>query len=339
MAGDSSVMVFAEQADGRLADVGLELLSKARELADALGVSVSAVVAGRGVGDLADELAAYGAETVYVVDDERLGSYTTLPFARALVEVARRAKPHVLLFGATLCGRDLAPRVASALRAGLTADCTDLKIGDYVDPASKREYKSLLYQIRPAFGGNVIATIVNPLNWPQMATVREGVMRKAEPVYSRKAEVVRIAPTFDDADLVVSVLESVRADKKVDLKQARVIVSGGAGVGSADNFRLIFDLAHALGGTVGASRAAVDAGFVGKEHQVGQTGTTVRPKLYIACGISGQVQHRSGMQESGKIIAVNTDPNAPIFSIAHYGIVGDLCEVVPKIIDAYHKKT
>jgi electron transfer flavoprotein alpha subunit len=244
-------------------------------------------------------------------------------------------QPQVVLFGATPCGRDLAPRLASQLQAGLTADCTNLLIGDYTSRRTEQEYKNLLLQVRPAFGGNIIATIVCPETRPQMATVREGVMRLATPDYTRTGEVVRLDVSLDDSDLVIQVLERVKAERKVNLKGASVIVSGGAGVGSKEGFQLIAELADVLGGVVGASRAAVDAGYVGREHQVGQTGTTVRPKLYVACGISGAVQHRAGMAEAKKIIAINKDPDAPIFSIAHYGIVGDLHEVIPRMIKVY----
>jgi electron transfer flavoprotein alpha subunit len=235
-------------------------------------------------------------------------------------------------------GRDLAPRVASAVRAGLTADCTDLQIGDYTVRKENKLYRDLLYQIRPAFGGNLIATIVNPNMHPQMATVREGVMRRMPPDPGRRGVVEKVQPTFDPADLVLEVLSRETRPANVSLKDAPVIVAGGAGVGSAESFQLIRDLANALGGEVGASRAAVDAGYVTHEHQVGQTGVTVRPRLYIAAGISGAIQHRAGMDQSSKIIAINTDPNAPIFQIAHYKIVGDVNEVIPMMIRTLREK-
>ena len=332
------VFVFAEQDGGTLADVSLELLSKGRELAEALDQHLAAVVCGHKLAKQPQDLIAHGCDVVYVADDEALAVYRTLPYARVLCEVIEANSPDIVLFGASPTGRDLAPRVASRLRTGLTADCTNLRIGDHTDPVSKTEYRDLLYQIRPAFGGNIIATIVTPNHKPQMATVREGVMRLPEPDPSRTGDIVPVRVELDDEAEAVRILERVRAERTVNLKGAKVIVSGGAGVGSAEGFELIRELAHALGGEVGASRAAVDAGHIGRDHQVGQTGTTVRPKLYIAAGISGSVQHRAGMSEAGKIIAINTDPDAPIFSFAHYGIVGDLFEVIPMMIDAYKAK-
>ena len=336
--GKKAVWVVAEQQDGQLVEVGLELLHRAQELSKDLGGEPRAVVAGHNVGGLAKTLIAHGAKTVYVIDDMRLAEYTTLPYAKAIADLARERKPEVVLFGATMLGRDLAPRVASILRCGLTADCTGLRIGDYTDPKTGKEYKDLLYQIRPAFGAAIIATIVSPERRPQMATVREGVFRMGEPDASRAGEVVEVRPALSECEMIARVVGRVTAEKRVDLKGGQIIVSGGAGVASRENFELIRELADTLGGVVGASRAAVDAGFIDHDHQVGQTGTTVRPKLYIACGISGQVQHRAGMHESGTIIAVNSDPDAPIFGIAHYGIVGDLDDVIPKLIKAYRSK-
>ena len=333
-----AVWVVAEQQDGKLAEVGLELLGRARKLAGDIGGAACAVVAGHNVGGLAKTLIAHGAKKVYVIDDERLADYTTLPYAKSIADLAKDQGPEIIIFGATMLGRDLAPRVASILRCGLTADCTDLRIGDYTDPNTNQQYRQVLYQIRPAFGGSIIATIVSPEHRPQMATVREGVFPLGEPDDSRAGEVVQVHPALTQDEMIAKVIDRVQAEKKVDLKGAQIIISGGAGVGSAGNFDLIRDLADVLGGVVGASRAAVDAGFISHDHQVGQTGTTVRPKLYIACGISGQVQHRTGMQESGTIVAVNKDPKAPIFSIAHYGIVGDLNDVIPKLIKAYKSK-
>ena len=330
------VLVFAEQDDARLADVSLELLSKARELAGKLGKNVGAALLGDTVAGLASTLIAHGADVVFHADDPGLKHYTTLPYTKLICTIIEQSKPEIVLFGASLVGRDLAPRVASQLRTGLTADCTDLQIGDFT--GKDGSWTNLLHQIRPAFGGNIIATIVTPNHRPQMATVREGVMRLAEPDPSRKGQVVKVPAAIDDTDSVIKVLERFKAEKKVNLKAANIIVAGGAGVAGKEGFDLIRELAHVLGGQVGASRAAVDAGFIAKDHQVGQTGVTVRPKVYIACGISGQVQHRAGMQESGKIIAINSDPGAPIFSVAHYGIVGDLFQVVPMLIEAYRGK-
>jgi electron transfer flavoprotein alpha subunit len=235
-------------------------------------------------------------------------------------------------------GRELAPRVASEKRCGLTADCTELKIDDFEDALSKTLYKYKLMQIRPAFGGNIIATIVNTWDDPQMVTVREGVMKLGEADTSRKGELVKVPVELDAADTVVQVIERVRAEKKVDLQGAQIIVAGGYGVGSKENFKLIRDLADAIGGEVAASRAAVDAGWIDHDYQVGQTGVTVRPRLYIACGISGSIQHCAGMSESKKIIAINTDPEAPIFSCADYKIVGDLNQVIPMMIKAFKAK-
>ncbi|MGB9625487.1 MAG: electron transfer flavoprotein subunit alpha/FixB family protein [Phycisphaerae bacterium] len=332
------VWVFAEQEDESLNDVSLELCSKARELADRLGVKMGAVLAGWNVRELCYRLIAHGADKVYYVHDTKLEHYRTLPYARVMCRLIAKHKPQIVLYGATPLGRDLAPRIASEMRAGLTADCTDLEIGDYTDPKTKTTYKDLLLQIRPAFGGNIIATIVNFDRWPQMATVREGVMRMGTPDPKRTGEIVEEKVEFNDFDLAVKLIERHREPRKVNLKAARVIVAGGGGVGSKENFKLIHDLAGAIGGAVGASRAAVDSGFIGKEHQIGQTGTTVRPALYIACGISGAVQHRAGMEESAKIIAINWDKEAPIFGVAHYGIVGDLNKVIPMMIKAIKER-
>ncbi len=332
------VWVFAQQEDGALHDVVLELCGKARELADRLGVDVGAVLPGTGVEPLAGPLIAHGADRVYLVEDDRLAHYQTGSYARVMTTLVEKHRPQIVIYGATPLGRDLGPRVASSLRAGLTADCTDLEISNVVDPRSKVEHENLLLQIRPAFGGNIIATIVNYDWWPQMATVREGVMPLREADGSRDGQVIRESVELDDGVLALKLIKRHIEPRKVNLKAARVIVAGGGGVGSKDNFQLIQHLAGAIGGAVGASRAAVDGGFIGKEHQIGQTGTTVRPVLYIAVGISGAVQHRAGMEESAKIVAINTDPDAPIFSVAHYGIVGDLNKVIPMMIKAIKEK-
>lgn len=326
------VWIFAEQEDGELHEVALELCGKARQLADRLGVPVGAVLAGWQVEPLAEKLIAHGADKVYLVEDRRLRQYLTAPYAQVLTRLIEKYRPQIVLYGATYLGRDLAPRVASAVRAGLTADCTDLDIGDVIEPRTKKLHSNLLLQVRPAFGGNIIATIVNYEWWPQMATVREGVMPLLPPDPARVGQIIRENVPLDGLDEIVRIVAQHREERKVNLKAARIIVAGGAGVGSKENFRLIYELAGVLGGAVGASRAAVDSGFIGKEHQIGQTGTTVRPALYIAAGISGAVQHRAGMEESAKIIAINIDPHAPIFSIADYGIVGDLKKVIPMMI-------
>jgi electron transfer flavoprotein alpha subunit len=335
MTQNRDVWVFVEQEEGKIAPVSLELLSKAGELAKRLGSQVSALVCGHGIADLSRQAIQYGADTVFLADHPELAVYRTLPYAKVVTDLVQERGPYILLLGATPIGRDLAPRIASAAGAGLTADCTDLRIGNF--ERKGEVYKDLLYQIRPAFGGNLIATIVNPEMHPQMATVREGVMKLGEPDVTRQGRVERVQPTFNGNHSALRVLKREIRLPGVDLKHASVIVAGGMGVGSKENFQLISDLAKVLGGEVAASRAAVDAGFISHEHQVGQTGVTVRPRLYIACGISGAVQHRAGMDQSSKIIAVNTDPNAPIFEIAHYKIVGDLRTVIPKMIAAYKK--
>lgn len=333
-----NVWVFIEQEAGKIADVSLELVCKGRELAAQLGVKTEAVLLGDNVAGCVDTLFAYGCDNVFLAEDSRLEPFTVLPYAKVIMNLIRAHKPNILLFGATLKGRELAPRVASEKLGGLTADCTDLRIDDFEDKKNNKSYTNKLMQIRPAFGGNIIATIVNTWDDPQMVTVREGVMKLDEPDFGRKGTVTPVEVKLTDAETVIKVLERVRADKEVDLKSAQIIVAGGYGVGSKANFKLIYDLAEALGGEVGASRAAVDAGWIDHDHQVGQTGVTVRPRLYIACGISGSIQHCAGMSESKKIIAINTDPGAPIFSVAHYAIVGDLNTVIPQMIKAFKAK-
>lgn len=332
------VWVFAEQEDGNLNEVSLELCGKARKLGDQLGVGVAAVLPGYDVRPLSRRLIAHGVDRVYSVNDQKLRHYQTNSYAKVLAELVQKYEPQIVLFGATHLGRDLAPRVASAVRAGMTADCTDLQIKDVTDGRTKEVHPNLLLQIRPAFGGNIVATIVNYDWWPQMATVREGVMPMLEPDPKRTGEVLDEQIALEALDVPLKLIERHVEERKINLKGARVIVAGGGGVGSKENFKLIHELAGAIGGAVGASRAAVDGGFVSKDHQVGQTGTTVRPALYIACGISGAVQHRAGMEESAKIIAINSDPNAPIFSVAHYGIVGDLNQVIPKMIKSLRER-
>lgn len=333
-----NVWVFIEQEAGKIADVSLELVCKGRELAAQLGVKTEAVLLGDNVAGCVDTLFAYGCDNVFLAEDSRLEPFTVLPYAKVIMDLIRAHKPNILLFGATLKGRELAPRVASEKLGGLTADCTDLRIDDFEDKKNNKSYTNKLMQIRPAFGGNIIATIVNTWDDPQMVTVREGVMKLDEPDFGRKGTVTPVEVKLTDAETVIKVLERVRADKEVDLKGAQIIVAGGYGVGNKANFKLIYDLAEALGGEVGASRAAVDAGWIDHDHQVGQTGVTVRPRLYIACGISGSIQHCAGMSESKKIIAINTDPGAPIFSVAHYAIVGDLNTVIPQMIKAFKAK-
>ncbi|MGL6194473.1 MAG: electron transfer flavoprotein subunit alpha/FixB family protein, partial [Thermoguttaceae bacterium] len=308
------------------------------QLAEKLGVKVGAVLPGEGVSHLAKTLFEQGVDNVYNVEHKELGQFRTEPYTKVLVELIAKHKPQIVLYGATNLGRDLAPRVASATRSGMTADCTDLEISDVTENKTGEVHKNLLLQIRPAFGGNIVATIVNYDWWPQMATVREGVMPLRAATPGRTGNLITEQVDIDPSLLAVEIIKRHVEKRKLNLKGSRVIVAGGAGVGSKESFELIFDLAGAFGGAVGASRAAVDSGFIGHEHQIGQTGTTVRPALYIACGISGAIQHRAGMDESAKIIAINTDPDAPIFSIAHYGIVGDLRQVIPVMIKAFKER-
>ena len=332
------VWVFAEQHNGHLEDTPLELMSKARRLADSLGVKLAGVLLGDTVKGLATKLVQYGADKVYVVEQPLLRAYQTNSYAKVMVELIHKHKPQIVLYGATTTGRDLAPRIASAAKAGLTADCTDLQIGDHQTAKDGKLHKNLLFQVRPAFGGNIVATIINYDRWPQMATVREGVMPMPQPDVKRKGEIIELKTQLSQQDLPLEILAEQKQPKKVDLKGARIIVAGGAGVGSKENFKLIWDLANCLGAAPAGSRAAVDLGFIDKDHQVGQTGTTVRPSLYIAVGISGAIQHQAGMSQSQKIVAINKDPEAPIFQIAHYKILGDLNEVVPKMITAIKEK-
>jgi electron transfer flavoprotein alpha subunit len=280
----------------------------------------------------------YGADKVYAAECPLLEHYQANSYAKVIFDLIHKYEPQIVLYGATITGRDLAPRIASAAKAGLTADCTDLQIGDHTTAGDNTVHKNLMFQIRPAFGGNIIATIINYDRWPQMATVREGVMPMPEPDVSRKGEVVIEKAVLSQDDLALEILDEHKRAKKVNLKAAKLIVAGGAGVGSKENFKLIWDLANCLGAAPGATRAAVDLGFIDHDHQVGQTGTTVRPNLYIAVGVSGAIQHQAGMSGSQKIVAINSDPEAPIFQIAHYKIVGDLNVVVPKIIKAVKEK-
>jgi electron transfer flavoprotein alpha subunit len=332
------VWVFAEQHGGQLEDTPLELMSKARHLADILQVKLAAVLLGDRVKKLCSKLTQCGADKVYLVEHPLLGAYQTSSYAKALCDLIHKHSPQVVLYGATVCGRDMAPRIASAMKAGLTADCTDLQIGDHQPVKDGETHKNLLFQIRPAFGGNIIATIINYDRWPQMATVREGVMPMPVPNGKRRSQIVTEAVAITPEELPLEILQEHKRPKKVDLKAARIIVAGGAGVGSKENFKLIWDLANCLGAAPAATRPAVDLGFIDHDHQVGQTGTTVRPSLYIAVGISGAIQHQAGMSQSQKIVAINNDPEAPIFNIAHFKIVGDLNDVVPRMIRTIKEK-
>jgi electron transfer flavoprotein alpha subunit len=337
----NNVFVYCEIEEGKVVDVSLELLTKGRKLADDLKCQLEAIVIGNDLKGIEKEIAPFGVDKIWIADDSRLYPYTTLPHTSIIVKLFEEQKPQICLMGASSIGRDLGPRVSSALHSGLTADCTSLVIGDHEDKKNKKEYKNLLYQIRPAFGGNIVATIINPDCRPQMATVREGVMKKEVLDANYKAEIenINVAEYVNDEDFVVKVIERHMEKSKVNIKNAGIIVAGGYGVGSKENFNLLTELAEVIGGEVGASRAAVDAGFADHERQIGQTGVTVRPKLYIACGISGQIQHTAGMEESSMVIAINTDENAPINKFADYVITGDIATVVPKMIKFYKENT
>ena len=330
------VYVFAQQVDNVINSIAFELIGKGKDLAEALGTEVTAVLVGSDVAGLADELAEYGADKVIVVDDPELKEYRTEPYAHALSSVINEFKPEIFLVGATAIGRDLGPRVSARVHTGLTADCTVLEIGDFpINPVPGKEQKpNQLLMTRPAFGGNTIATIACPDFRPQMATVRPGVMQKRERVAGAKAVVINYNPGFTPDHKYVEILEIVKsvADCK-DIMDAKILVSGGRGVGSAENFKLLEDLAEVLGGQVSCSRAVVDAGWMCKDMQVGQTGKTVRPNLYFAVGISGAIQHLAGMEESDVIIAINKDETAPIFDVADYGIVGDLNKILPALTE------
>ena len=320
------VYVFAEQRDGELQKVGIELVGKARELADDLGQQVAAVLLGSGVKDKAQELIACGADKVVVVDDVMLEEYVTEPYTKVLTAVINAKDPEIVLYGASSIGRDLAPRVSARIHTGLTADCTALEID---------EETKLLMMTRPAFGGNIMATIVCEDFRPQMATVRPGVMKALESDASRSGEVEEFKVKFSDADMNVKVRETVKtAHKSVDITEAKILVSRGRGIGSAEKFKMLEELAGVMEGEVSSSRACVDSGWISADRQVGQTGKTVRPELYLACGISGAIQHAAGMENSDFIVAINRDEDAPIFDIADLGIVGDLNAIVPKLTEA-----
>lgn len=337
----NNLFVYCEIEEGNVADVSLELLTKGRSLANQLNCQLEAVVAGTGLKDIEKQILPYGVDKLHVFDGEGLYPYTSLPHTSILVNLFKEEKPQICLMGATVIGRDLGPRVSSALTSGLTADCTSLEIGDHEDKKEGKTYKNLLYQIRPAFGGNIVATIVNPEHRPQMATVREGVMKKEILDENYQGEVIRhdVAKFVPETDYVVKVIDRHVEKAKHNLKGAPIVVAGGYGMGSKEGFDMLFELAKELHAEVGGSRAAVDAGFCDHDRQIGQTGVTVHPKLYIACGISGQIQHIAGMQDAGIIISVNSDPNAPINSIADYVINGTVEEVIPKMIKYYKKNS
>jgi electron transfer flavoprotein alpha subunit len=337
----NSVFVYCEIEDGQVAEVSQELLTKGKGLANELKCKLEAIAIGYKLDGIEKDIFPYGVDVLHVADDKRLAPYSTLPHTSIVVKLFEEQKPQIALMGASSIGRDLGPRVSSALHSGLTADCTSLVIGDHEDKKQGKVYENLLYQIRPAFGGNIIATIINPDCRPQMATVREGVMKKEiyDPKYKGELVKLDVSKYVTDVDFVVEIIERHIEKSKVNIKGAGIIVAGGYGVGSKENFNLLFELAEVLGGEVGASRAAVDSGYVEHARQIGQTGTTVRPKLYIACGISGQIQHRAGMEESAQIIAINTDPEAPINAIADYVITGDVSDILPKMIKYYKANT
>lgn len=337
----NNVFVYLEIEGTTVADVSLELLTKGRKLANQLGCQLEAVAAGSNLAGIEKQVLPFGVDKLHVFDAPGLFPYTSLPHSSVLINLFKEEQPQICLMGATVIGRDLGPRVSSALTSGLTADCTSLEIGNHEDKKEGKTYENLLYQIRPAFGGNIVATIVNPEHRPQMATVREGVMKKEILDADYKGEVIRhdVAKYVPETDYVVKVIDRHVEKAKHNLKGVPIVIAGGYGMGSRENFDMLFDLAKELHAEVGASRAAVDAGYADHDRQIGQTGVTVRPKLYIACGISGQIQHIAGMQESGIIISVNNDENAPINAIADYVINGTVEEVIPKMIKYYKQNS
>ena len=337
----NNVFVYLEIEGTTVADVSLELLTKGRKLANQLGCQLEAVAAGNNLAGIEKQVLPFGVDKLHVFDAPGLFPYTSLPHSSVLINLFKEEQPQICLMGATVIGRDLGPRVSSALTSGLTADCTSLEIGNHEDKKEGKTYENLLYQIRPAFGGNIVATIVNPEHRPQMATVREGVMKKEILDANYKGEVIRhdVAKYVPETDYVEKVIDRHVEKAKHNLKGAPIVIAGGYGMGSRENFDMLFELAKELHAEVGASRAAVDAGYADHDRQIGQTGVTVRPKLYIACGISGQIQHIAGMQESGIIISVNNDENAPINTIADYVINGTVEEVIPKMIKYYKQNS
>ena len=337
----NNVFVYLEIEGTTVADVSLELLTKGRKLANQLGCQLEAVAAGSNLAGIEKQVLPFGVDKLHVFDAPGLFPYTSLPHSSVLINLFKEEQPQICLMGATVIGRDLGPRVSSALTSGLTADCTSLEIGNHEDKKEGKTYENLLYQIRPAFGGNIVATIVNPEHRPQMATVREGVMKKEILDADYKGEVIRhdVAKYVPETDYVVKVIDRHVEKAKHNLKGAPIVIAGGYGMGSRENFDMLFDLAKELHAEVGASRAAVDAGYADHDRQIGQTGVPVRPKLYIACGISGQIQHIAGMQESGIIISVNNDENAPTNAIADYVINGTVEEVIPKMIKYYKQNS
>ena len=324
------IYVFIQQVDGKVAGVSHELLGKAKELAKGMETEVTAVLLGSEVVGLCSDLASYGADKIVLVDNPDLKLYSTRPYAFAMCSIIEKYKPSVVLYGATAIGRDLAPRVAARIRTGLTADCTKLAVAD--------DGTKNLKMTRPAFGGNIMATIICPDYRPQMATVRPGVMQKIKPIENASVPIDKFEVKIPDSEKDVQILDIVKKEsKKMDIQDAKILVSGGRGMGCPENFKLLENLADALGGTVSSSRACVDAGWVEKDIQVGQTGKTVRPNLYVACGISGAIQHLAGMEESDVILAINKDETAPIFEVADYGVVGDALKILPLFTEEVKK--
>ncbi|RDU23092.1 electron transfer flavoprotein subunit alpha/FixB family protein [Anaerosacchariphilus polymeriproducens] len=323
------IYVFAEQRDGKLQKVGIELVGKARELADDLGEKVVVMLIGSDVKRNAEKLIKHGADKVIVVEDPMLKEYVTEPYTKAVTKIINENDPNIVLYGASAIGRDLAPRVASRVHTGLTADCTKLDID---------EETKLLLMTRPAFGGNIMATIVCENFSPQMATVRPGVMKALPTDNSRTGEIEELKIEFVEADMNVKIRQVIMSDKKaVDITEAKILVSGGRGVGSPEKFEMLKNLAESLNGEISSSRVAVESGWVDHDRQVGQTGKTVRPDLYMACGISGAIQHVAGMEGSEFILAINKDENAPIFGVADLGIVGDINTILPKLTDEINR--
>ena len=347
------IWVYAEQRDGKLMNVALELIGEGYRLAKEISedTQVCAVLVGNNIDHLASECFEYGADKVYMIQDPLLEHYTTDAYTKVITDAIDEYKPEIVLYGATHIGRDLAPRIAARCNTGLTADCTrlDVKVSSYIDFAKKKttldtstldpnDPSTGIKQTRPAFGGNLMATIICPKTRPQMSTVRPGVMQKREKVEGATGEIINVKPEISESDIHVQIVDVVKSAKEmVSLTDADIICSGGRGLGDASGFELIKKFADKVGGVVGSSRAAVDAGWIDHSHQVGQTGTTVKPKIYFACGISGAIQHLAGMQTSDIIVAINKDPDAPIFEVADYGIVGDLYKVIPEIIAEWDK--
>lgn len=324
------VYIFVEQVEGKIAGVSYELIGKGKELAEALQTDVTAVLLGSEVAGLTDNLSVHGADKVVMIDNPALETYMTEPYVTAMKAVVDQYKPEIVLYGATAIGRDLAPRVSARVHTGLTADCTKLEV---------QENTNNLMMTRPAFGGNIMATILCPEHRPQMATVRPGVMQRAAVVGGAKCPVEEVKVENLAASINIEILEVLKkVSEKMDIMDANVLVSGGRGMGKPENFAILEELAEALVGTVSASRAAVDSGWQEKDRQVGQTGKTVRPNLYIACGISGAIQHLAGMEESDIIVAINQDESAPIFEVADYGLVGDACKIVPLLTQEIKNK-